>query len=258
VFDAGHEADVNLISPVPDANAPICEWNDLQLHANTSPNAEIQWTGPNGFQSNEANPTIPGIQLSQDGVYAVVASQYGCPAQQASITVQVNAEPTATVLGPDHIQPGESATLTAYGGTSYLWSTGEATQSITVAPTQITDYVVTVSNASSCTATVIHTVQVSGSSPAHEAEGSIQEMKATPNPAVDATLLSFESVASGEAQVLLFDVRGALLQRQILALTSGPNQINISLANIPAGTYQVTLLRESEVKTIRVVKLMGE
>ncbi len=258
VFDAAHEADVNFIAPAPDANAPICEWKDLQLHANTSPNAQIQWTGPNGFQSNVSDPIVPGIQLSQGGNYIVAASQYGCLEKQASVTVQVNAEPTATVLGPDHIQPGESATLTAYGGTSYLWSTGESTQSITVAPTQITDYVVTVSNASGCTATVLHTVQVTGASATHEAEGTLGQVQLAPNPASNATTLSFESANSGEGQLIITDARGAQLYRQNAAIVSGQNQIDLSLAGVPAGTYQVTLIRDSEVKTIRLVKMRGE
>ncbi len=258
VFDEGHEQDVNFITPAPTANAPICEWDDLQLHANTSPNAEIQWNGPNGYQSNLPDPIIPGIQLSQDGSYVVIASQYGCPAQQASITVQVNAEPTPTVLGPDHIQPGESATLTAYGGTSYLWSTGDSVQSITVTPTQITDYVVTVSNASGCTATVLHTVQVSGASATHEAEGGIGQVKMVPNPAFDASSLVFDSANPGEGQLTITDARGAQLFHQNVVITSGHNQLNLSLANFPAGAYQLILIKENEVKTIRIVKLRGE
>ncbi|MFN0215918.1 MAG: T9SS type A sorting domain-containing protein, partial [Saprospiraceae bacterium] len=258
VYDAGHEGDVNFVTPAPDGNTPICEWKDLQLHANTSPNAQTQWSGPNGFQSNEHNPSIPGVQLSQGGVYNIVASQYGCPEKQASVTVQVNAEPTASVLGPDHIQPGESATLTAYGGTSYLWSTGESTQAIIVAPTQITDYVVTVTNAAGCTATVLHTVQVSGASATQEAAETLGQVQLTPNPASDATMLSFESTSAGEAQLLITDTRGAQLSRQNAAVVSGQNQINLSLVGIAAGTYQVTLIRDREVKTIRVVKMMNE
>ncbi|MFN0177071.1 MAG: T9SS type A sorting domain-containing protein, partial [Saprospiraceae bacterium] len=258
VYDSGHEGDVNFVTPAPDGNTPVCEWDELQLHANTSSNAEVEWSGPNGFQSNAPDPIVPGIQLSQGGIYTAYASQYGCPEKHASVTVQVNAEPTASVLGPDHIQQGESAVLTAYGGTSFLWSTSETLQSITVAPTQTTDYVVTVSNAAGCTTTVLHTVQVSGASATHDAEGAIGKMKIAPNPASDNTLLMFESATSGEWQLSVTDARGVQLFRKNLAITSGPNQVTISLADFPAGTYQVTLLRESEVKTIRVLKLMGE
>ena len=42
------------------------------------------------------------------------------------------------------ICPGGSATLTAFGGNTYLWSNGETSQSITVSPIDITNYLVTV------------------------------------------------------------------------------------------------------------------
>jgi len=258
VFDAGHDSDVNFIAPAPTANAPICEWNDLQLYANTSPNAEIQWTGPNGFQSNEHDPFVSGIQLSQGGVYTAVASQYSCPEKQASVNVQVNAEPTPIILGSDHIQPGESVALVAYGGIFYLWSTGETTQSITVFPIQTTDYQVVVTNPSGCTAIALHTIQVSGASAAQEAEGIFMQMKIAPNPASDATMLSFEAATTGSAELNITDMRGVQLFRQKVDIRSGLNQLNISLANFPAGTCQMTLIRESEVKTIQLVKMMGE
>ncbi len=47
---------------------------------------------------------------------------------------------------------GQSTTLTAHGGTSYLWSTGSTNPSITVNPTVNTLYTVTVSDSQGCTA----------------------------------------------------------------------------------------------------------
>ena len=63
------------------------------------------------------------------------------------------APPPTTVTadaGKDQtICAGNSATLTASGGTSYKWSTGETTASITVNPTQTTTYSVEVSDGTS-------------------------------------------------------------------------------------------------------------
>jgi hypothetical protein len=57
---------------------------------------------------------------------------------------------------------GESTTLTASatGATSYLWSNGATTQSITVSPTATTTYSVTVKSDAGCTATSSATVKV--------------------------------------------------------------------------------------------------
>ncbi len=256
VFDEAHEANVNFVAPTPTANGPLCEWDDLQLHSNTS--AEVQWMGPNSYQSTSHDPLILGIQQAQSGLYVANVSQYGCPAQSVSVNVQVYAEPNPSIIGPDEIQLNESATLTADGASSYHWSTGAVTKSIIVWPTQTTDYQVTVTNASGCTATALHTVQVNAASATKEVMGNIGQMKIAPNPASDATVLTFESATSGEAILSISDVRGVQCFRHVALIVHGSNQIYLSLANLPAGTYQVTLLRENEVKTIRLVKLMGE
>jgi hypothetical protein len=56
---------------------------------------------------------------------------------------------TANAGADQSICNGESATLTASGGSSYLWNTGETSQSITVSPVETTVYSVTVSEGSS-------------------------------------------------------------------------------------------------------------
>lgn len=256
VYDAGHEPDLNFVAPTPTANTPLCEWSDLQLHSNTT--ANVQWTGPNGFQSNNHNPSVVNIQQGQSGTYMASVSQYGCPPQQVSVNVQVYAEPNAGISGPDEIQPGEAADLTATGGTSYLWSTGETTATITVWPSETTAYYVTVSNVANCSATAGHIIEVTNVSAAREADATIGGMKVVPNPASESTQLIFESVAAGEAQLRVTDVRGAQVLQQQVVIASGQNRINISLAQVPAGTYQVSLIRENEVRATRVVKLMGE
>ena len=61
-----------------------------------------------------------------------------------------------------YICQGESVLFTAYGGDTYLWSTGETTQSIQVNPTEETGYFVTLTNAQGCTASVSTFVYLSG------------------------------------------------------------------------------------------------
>jgi hypothetical protein len=61
--------------------------------------------------------------------------------------------------GTSSICPSTSTTLTASGGTTYLWSSGATTASITVSPTITTTYSVTVT-LNGCTATASRTVTV--------------------------------------------------------------------------------------------------
>ncbi|MFM7671378.1 MAG: beta strand repeat-containing protein, partial [Bacteroidota bacterium] len=92
----------------------------------------------------------------------------GCQ-NTASTTITVNAVPTAdisvaetsgTTYNDGTICAGASVTLTASGGTSYLWSNGATTAAITVSPTSTTNYTVTVTNANGCSATTNTTITV--------------------------------------------------------------------------------------------------
>ncbi|HEY3385826.1 MAG TPA: choice-of-anchor Q domain-containing protein, partial [Saprospiraceae bacterium] len=68
---------------------------------------------------------------------------------------------------------GNSEVLTASGGTSYLWSTGETTSSIEVSPTVTTVYAVTVSSSMSCSDSASVVVEVQDHAPYFEYTGSI-------------------------------------------------------------------------------------
>ncbi|MFN4257208.1 MAG: gliding motility-associated C-terminal domain-containing protein, partial [Saprospiraceae bacterium] len=85
--------------------------------------------------------------------YTVTATDAnGCSAT-ASRTVTVNQLPNPDISGNPTICLGQSANLTATGGGTYLWSTGETTANISVTPTATTIYTVTVTSATNgCTA----------------------------------------------------------------------------------------------------------
>ncbi|MBI4929153.1 MAG: T9SS type A sorting domain-containing protein [Bacteroidetes bacterium] len=80
-----------------------------------------------------------------------------------SVTIAVNPLPTASISGNTTVCAGDCSTLTALGGTDYLWNTGQTTSSITVCPTTTTGYTVTVMNASGCTDVASVTVTVNPS-----------------------------------------------------------------------------------------------
>ncbi len=79
--------------------------------------------------------------------------------------------PTPTISGTNTICTGSSTTLTASGGTTYLWSTAATTAAIAVSPSSTTTYSVTVTNASGCTAVASRTVTVNAL-PSASASGS--------------------------------------------------------------------------------------
>ncbi|MGB4958920.1 MAG: T9SS type A sorting domain-containing protein, partial [Saprospiraceae bacterium] len=92
--------------------------------------------------------------------YTVTATDVnGCRAS-SSRTVTVNNPPIIIIDGDISICKGDSSTLTAIGGATYLWSTNETTASIKVKPMVSTSYTVTATNALGCrnTASIFVTV----------------------------------------------------------------------------------------------------
>ncbi|MCX7745097.1 MAG: hypothetical protein N2167_11085, partial [Flavobacteriales bacterium] len=132
---------------------PYCVGQPISISASTVTGAtSYSWTGPNGFTSSSQNPSIPSAALSNGGVYTVSVTA-GSNTCTASTTVVVNPLPTPTINATTPICSGQSATLTANGGGTYLWNTGATTQSITVTPGATTTYTVTVSSGPGCSAT---------------------------------------------------------------------------------------------------------
>lgn len=72
---------------------------------------------------------------------------------------------SSSISGNLVINYGDTTTLTASGGVTYQWDTGDSTQSITVVPSTTTTYTVIVYDASGCSDTVSVTVTV-GDAPA--------------------------------------------------------------------------------------------
>jgi len=87
-----------------------------------------------------------------------VTDDNGCM-DMATATVTVNPNPVAAV-GDVTVCEGEPATLTATGGTTYLWETGETSESITLDPAVAGTYTVSVTNDNGCSADAEGTITV--------------------------------------------------------------------------------------------------
>ncbi len=133
-------------TPVVTASGPttFCTGGSVTLTAPAS--ASYLW-------SNGA--TTQSITVTASGSYGVtVSSPSGCSASSAPVSVTVNPlppAPTITASGPTTFCQGGSVTLTASAGSSWLWSNGATTQSITVISGG--NYSVTIADGNGCTST---------------------------------------------------------------------------------------------------------
>ena len=88
------------------------------------------------------------ITVTQAGTYSVVVTDINGCEGDALILVNVNPLPIVNITGDTEFCLGQSSVLTASQGVSYLWSTSETTQSITV--TQAGTYSVIVTDINGC------------------------------------------------------------------------------------------------------------
>ena len=89
-----HEAPVN---PIANNTGPYCGGDPIVLTTSTYAGALYSWTGPNGFTSNEQNPTPFASLPLLSGTYSVnITMPGGCNASNISTNVTVS---TASVAG---------------------------------------------------------------------------------------------------------------------------------------------------------------
>ncbi|NVO01520.1 MAG: gliding motility-associated C-terminal domain-containing protein [Bacteroidetes bacterium] len=104
------------------------------------------------WSTGSSNSTISVSPTITTTYNVSVTDANGCTSTANSV-VTVNQNPIADAGNAQAICTGNTAVLTASGGSSYLWNTSETTASISVSPSISTTYQVTVTNANSCTAT---------------------------------------------------------------------------------------------------------
>lgn len=148
-------------APVVTSNSPVCAGGNLTLQASGSNTATYSWTGPNGFTSNQQNPTITGATTAATGTYSVTQTELACTSSPGTAQVTVNPVPTTTASNNSPICSGASLNVnaTSFPGATYAWSGpngfSSTQQSFTIPNAALSDagvYTVTVT-ASGCVGT---------------------------------------------------------------------------------------------------------
>ena len=151
--------------PVVSSNSPVCVGQSIQL--NGAGGVSLIWTGPNGYNSNQANSTIPNAQLSNAGNYSVVVTDANNCSSTAVVTVTVNPLPVPVVGSNSPVCVGQNINLNASGGITYSWAGPNAFVSGIFNPSipnaQLINsgtYTVTVTDANTCSSNSTVTVVV--------------------------------------------------------------------------------------------------
>ena len=153
------ESQLVTVNPSPNVSlgsfTDVCEGSGLVTLSGGTPAGGIySGVGVSGGQFDPISAGVGTFTIFYDFTNAI-----GCSSRDSS-TVTVNALPATTISNDTSICNGSSVSLNATGGTTYLWSNAATTATINVNPTTTTQYFVTVTNASSCTAVEDVTVTV--------------------------------------------------------------------------------------------------
>ncbi len=146
------------------SNSPVCEKRVINLTATGG--STYVWSGPAGFSSTLAAPSIIAQNNSSGQYNLTVTDQFGCKNSTSTLVV-ANPKPITVVSNTQNICTGKSTGLQASGGTSYLWSPAAGLSAVDIPspianPVDTTSYTVVVTSANNCSDTARVIVNVIG------------------------------------------------------------------------------------------------
>ena len=145
---------VNPSAVVTLSSATICAG---QLATLTATPGYVSYAFSAGLTPVPGQPNVATGTVA--GTYSVTATSSASCSGSATGSITVNPQPTAIItVNSTTICQGESATLTASGGDTYIWSTNEQTASIVVAASGV--YSVTVNTVNGCSDAASTTITV--------------------------------------------------------------------------------------------------
>ncbi len=162
-----------------------------------------------------------------------------------SWTVVVSNAPVVTISGELAIELGHTATLTAHGADSYLWSTGATTETIEVAPDATTTYSV-IGYVNNCEAEAEVTVTVS----LDVNEFAQHDVELFPNP----TNAKVNVRCQGMKEVIVMTVSGQVIEKHVA--DADVNEMQIDLGAYEPGVYVMTIATNDGVMTTKRVTVV--
>lgn len=184
-----------------------------------------------------------GVVYDAEGHYShVYQAANGCDSVAVMMLI-LNTSPVANITGDLWVATGvqDSTTLTAWGGVSYQWSTGDTTQSITVAPNYETTYSVTVTDENGCSdvaeVTVINSTGIGEN---------ISNLNVYPNPTKNIVYVEADEIRN----IRVCDVLGQVL----FETNKVGNRVEIDLCPYAVGQYLLHIYTADGIATRKVVK----
>ncbi len=196
------------------------------------------------------------VSPAKTAIYSVTVTKDGCE-DTDNVEITVNQKtvsdppPAKADAGEDAtICLGTSITLTATGGNSYLWSTGDSKKNINVNPTRTTTYTLKATHEGiTTTDTVTVTVENCKNS---LVENDIQNnIEVFPNPTSGILNVNINSLSS-DLDLLLINLNGSVIYRDKLISNQNIISKQIDVSRFAKGMYFIKLsnANQNEIKKI--------
>lgn len=220
------------------------------------PNDTITLSAGGGLTYTWSTGAVGGSNIlvspSVTTVYSVTGTDANGCSNSAQVTVTVNPVNWA-VSGPSVICHGDSVTLTASGGGTYLWGNGSTNASIGANPPNNAWYSVKVTNTFGCSKTDSVFITVNACVGIQKLFGSYQVPQLFPNPASDKTTLLFMVNKGGNYVIRLVDIFGREVREENNVAIAGENTHILSLSGIANGVYMLTLQKGNETYKTKII-----
>lgn len=102
----------------------VCLGDQVVFNANSWTGANYEWTGPNGFVSNEQSPVIMNASEGNEGQYTLIVNANGCVSNPQSVSLVVYPIPSVNAFASNVLCQGEDIFMfsDALGNVTYQWT----------------------------------------------------------------------------------------------------------------------------------------
>ena len=218
------------------------------------------WRAPEGIVLSGTSSSAVSGTLTSVGVRSisvVVSSAGGGPVSTATISVMANAPNVSISAAPSlTISTGQSATLTASGGSAYRWSTGPSSPAISVSTAGT--YSVTATSSAGCrasTSAVVSVTSASGGRKAAEKAIVPLQVLVLGNPLLRGQVVV--EVSGVKEQLLryeLMDVKGNLVNERQVDAAGTIDRQTLDLGGHSGGVFILRVSTSTQSQTVKVIR----
>jgi len=225
----------------------ICFGDSIKLYS--SGGDSYQW-------SNGKTDSIIEVSPNSDTEYSLIISKNGCDAAD-TVFVQVS-KPDPHLIRDTILCLGDSILLDAGIWNSYLWSTGEVTQTVTIDSSGLgqgtKNIWVMVQNNLGCIGR--DTISITFENCIGFDDFSINNLviKVYPNPSTSVLNVNYNKSHSENIEIIIYNSLGQLVNSKSITNKSASGIIKLDIKNLISGVYYLQFSSNDYYKTVKFIK----